>query len=255
MRTRSLILSLAVLVTMFLPFCAMAENGKFYTRRVLLEDFPAKVTKIVLSGDSMVDAVLREEVKLRWDLSPYEFCTVDEYESLKENGNYYFMHFVKAEGIIFLSLDKGGRKEDPDIKKQSFEVLAIPVSTAEATTMENLTYMPAFISIFQDFVNMAMVSDGKAYSGLSYYNTKDMFGKTVSIDADKAAEYFSEGRQGMLAGILVKPAPGAGQFCYKMLISCDSQELFYFKKSRINAGSEADWTKGEIKRFNGNSAE
>ncbi len=253
MRLRSLIFSLAFLVSALVP-CS-AQNGKFYTRKVLLEDFPAKVTKIVLSGDSMVDAVLREEVKLRWNFSPYEFCTVDEYESLKENVNYYFVHFVQSEGVVFLSLDKGGREEDPDIRNRSFEVLTIPVSTAGAATMENLTYMPAFISIFQDFVTRAMTSDGKAYSGLAYYNIKDLFGKKVCIDADKAAEYFLEGEQGMLAGILVKPASGAGSYCYKMLISCDTQELFYYRKAKIGNGEEADWTRLEKKRFNGDSAE
>lgn len=255
MRTRSFIFALAVLVFALVPHTISAQNGKFYTRRVLLEDFPAKITKIVLSGDSMVDAVLHEEVRLRWNLSPYEFCTVDEYESLKENVNYYFIHFVRAEGVIFLSLDKGGKKEDPDIRNRGFEVLSIPVSTAGTGTMENLTYMPAFISLFQDFVNRAMVSDGKAYSGLAYYNIKDLFGKKVCIDADRAAEYFSQGQQGMLAGILVKPASGAGSYCYKMLVSCDTQELFYYRKSKINDGEEADWSKAEKKRFNGKSAE
>lgn len=255
MRTRSLMISIPLLAILLLPVSASAENGKFYTRRVLLEDFTAKVTKIVLSGDVMVDATLREEAKLRWNLSPYEFCTVREYDELKENINYYFIHFVQSDGVVFLSLDKGGKKEDPDIKKQSLEVVAIPISDAGSPIMENLVYMPAFLSIIQDFVEGAMSSDGKAYSGLAYYNSKDLFGKKVCLDSDKAAEYFLAGKQGMLAGILVKPSSGAGSYCYRMLISCDTQELFYFRKSKISAGNEAGWTKAEMKRFDGNTIE
>lgn len=254
--TKALRYCLAVLAAaLLIPAQAFAENGKFYTRKALLEDFPAKMTKVVLSGSPMVDAVVKEEVNQRWNLSPYEFCTAEQYEANRQSSDYYFLHFVKMDDVIFLSLDKGGTKDDPDIRKQCFEVVSIPVSGADLQTMDNLEYMPAFIDIIQDFVGNAMNSESKAYSGLAQYNGS-IGGKAIYIDKEEASRHFTEGTSNALSGLLVAAAnPRLGSWCYRMLISCDTHELLYYKKHKVSTSVGAEWLKGEIKKFDGNSAQ
>lgn len=244
-----------ILAAVLLQITASAEDGKFYTKKVLLEDFTAKMTKVVLTGNAMADAVIREEVSSRWYLSPYEFCEVKDYEALKERPDYYFIHFVRNDDVLFMSLDKGGTKDDPDIRKRCFEVVSIPVSGADRQTMENLEYMSAYVDIIQDFVKMAMASDSKAYSGIQVFN-RNLSGKEICLDAAKARELFAEEEYGTLIGITASAErPHIGSWCYKMLISTDTHELFYIKKHKITESRKAGWTKNEIRRFNGNTAE
>lgn len=249
-RLTCIIFSLALLLAM--PFQGWADNGKFYTRKVLLGDFSAKMTKVVLSGDAMVDAVLREEISLRWDLSPYEFCTVDAYNSLKGDNNFYFLHFVKMDDVVFLSLDKGGPAEVKDVSKQGFEVVSVPVSAADAPVMENLTYIPAFIDIIQQYTRDAMESDGKAYTGLARYNFKGTAGKTVCLDPEEAEALFRDGAADTLVGVIATARTHkVGSWCYKMLISCDTHELYYYRKHKVSASNRAGWLDSEISRFDG----
>jgi len=243
-------------LAIFTVLNAYAQNGKFYTKKARLEDFSAKVTKVVLSGDAFADAVLREEVALRWQLSPYEFCTVADYESIKNDSQYYFLHFVRKDDVIFLSLDKGGTKDAPDVLKQPMEVVSIPVSGADLQILDNLCYMPAFIDIIQNFTSGAMGSDGKAYAGLTAFNIFNMNGKTAVIQEEEARKSFQNAEPDTMAGIIAAPAkPKVGSWCYKMLISCDTHELCYFKKHKITADQPAGWLRSDRKRIYGISAE
>lgn len=229
---------------------AYAQNGKFYTKKARLEDFSARITKVVLSGDAFADAVLRDEIAMRWQLSPYEFCTVSEYEAIRSDSRYYFLHFVRKDDVLFLSLDKGGDKGSPDILKQPFEVVSIPVSGADTPTLDNLCYMPAFIDILQEFTAEAVNSDSKAYAGLSSFNPGNLNGRTAVIDSDRAQKSFAISEEGSMAGVIVAPAePKEGSWCYKMLISCDTHKLCYYRKHKISPGQPAGWLPGELRRF------
>ena len=115
-----LIMALALLAV---PFTSGAQ-AQLTTRKVKIEDFSEKVTKIVLSGNIFYDSTLKEAVKAGWTISPYEFCTMDEFESLKTDVDYYFLIKVKgqfrkesAPGIEFLSLLKGGPEAGDGIGK------------------------------------------------------------------------------------------------------------------------------------------
>ena len=49
--------------------CAYGE-GRVYTRKARLEDFPSRTTRVVLTGGQMFDIVLKEEISSRWMVSP-----------------------------------------------------------------------------------------------------------------------------------------------------------------------------------------
>ena len=65
-----------------LPVLAGAQ-AQINTKKVQIGDFTQKVTKIVLNGNPFYDASLKEEIAARWRISPYEFCTLDEFETVK----------------------------------------------------------------------------------------------------------------------------------------------------------------------------
>ena len=104
-----------IIIGIIIPVLASAQ-AQIDTKKVKISDFTQKVTKVVLHGNDFYDAILKEEIALRWRVSPYEFCTLEEFEDLKTDSRYYFLittlgQFRKetAPGLQFLSLVKGGR--------------------------------------------------------------------------------------------------------------------------------------------------
>lgn len=227
-------------------------QGKVYTRKAKLQDFPTKITRVVLVGNPVFDTVIKEEIASRWRISPYEFCTVAEYEKCKENTQYYFLRLVQDSDYVFMSVNKAGVVGDSDPLKQPFEVLSIPIAPAGDTFSPDLTFFPAFIDIVQQFINSAMLSDKVAYMGFGSIVSKKYHGKTIAWDLSDARDAFSSSAQGVLAALIVKSsAASAKPSCYKMVISCDSHELCYFRKQKLKAGQPAEFSDQEKKSISG----
>ena len=68
-----------------------AGQAKIMTKKFRLSDFTDRVTKVVLSGNEMMDSALKMEVSERWTVSPFEFCTAGEFAALKQSDRYYFL--------------------------------------------------------------------------------------------------------------------------------------------------------------------
>ena len=101
-------------LTIILSFSAFGQ-AQIDTKKVKIADFTQKITKVVLTGNMLHDAAMKREITARWHLSPYEFCTLSEFETLKTDSNYYFLltasgQFKKERepGLVFLTLVKGG---------------------------------------------------------------------------------------------------------------------------------------------------
>ena len=155
------LLSLALIL---IPLCGWGQ-AKVYTMKMKIADFPAKTTMVVLDGDEEFRTALRDAVSGFWRLSPYEFCSEEEYGKSKNDNSFYFIRPVVSDGICWLSLSKGGKEKAEDSMKASFELTRIPVGIEYA-------HFGAFIDILQDFTEKAMESDRVAYSGLRYNNGK-----------------------------------------------------------------------------------
>ena len=84
-------LVLTAFLTLPAPASGQAKQAKIQTRKVKLSDFTTKTTKVVLCGGSLFDDALQEEMARRWLVSPYEFCSLAEYEKLKSSPDYYFL--------------------------------------------------------------------------------------------------------------------------------------------------------------------
>lgn len=254
---------LIILTGILIPILASAQ-AQIETKKVKISDFPQKVTKVVLHGNEFYDAILKEEVALRWRVSPYEFCTMEEFEELKTDSRYYFLittlgQFKKetAPGIQFLSLLKGGKsKKGID---GMLEVVSLPYASAEYPSGRELVFLPALLDIIQAHTLKSMESDFDGYMGMSRYtknmqNAQDMTivfsedeinsavdsetrnadDRFIITDEDGADKYFMDSTPGTLVSYMVSPTePMNGSYCYKLLINAETHEIYFFRRHKI----------------------
>lgn len=184
------------------------SQGKVYTKKLKLADFPLETTKVVLSGDGIYQAMLQGELSRRWRISAFEFCTADEYEAMKSDTRYYFLRTAADTELAYLILDKGGKPDDKDQLQQGFEVIRIPIYPLDNPGVDS-DRLGAFIDILQQYMTDAQQSDKVAYTGLASYNSARAIRK-----ADPAT----------LVNLFVGP--------YEMIYSSETHELYRFRKSR-----------------------
>ena len=276
---KKLIILFAALI---MPLMAGAQ-AQITTKKVKLEDFTQKITKIVLNGNPFYDTSLKEEIAARWRISPYEFCTLEEFDKLKGNDRYYFLMLIQgqfrketAPGLQFLSLVKGGQGADKGIDEM-LEVVSLPFASAEYPTGRELVFLPALLDIIQNYTLQAMENDFNAYGGLSNTVQKfskssgmtivfseddlnsmvskavtdQLFDRTMTLtDEDDADSYMLDNVSGTLVSYVVVPTePMKGSYCYKMLIDAQTHELYYYRKHKISAKAGAGFLPEDIEKI------
>lgn len=276
---KKLIILFAALI---MPLMAGAQ-AQITTKKVKLEDFTQKITKIVLNGNPFYDISLKEEVAARWRISPYEFCTLEEFNSLKGSDKYYFLMLAQgqfrketAPGLQFLSLVKGGQGADKGIDEM-LEVVSLPFASAEYPTGRELVFLPALLDIIQNYTLQAMENDFNAYGGVSNTVQKlskssgmtivfseddlnsmvskavtdQLFDNTMILtDEDDADSYMLDNVSGTLVSYVVVPTePMKGSYCYKMLIDSQTHELYYYRRHKISAKAGAGFLPEDIEKI------
>ena len=270
-------------ISAVLALCAsMAASGqaRISTKKVKIADLATRTTKVVLGDGGLMDSALRDEVSARWRISPYEFCTVQEYNSLKNNPDYYFLLIARSDekqyrGMLTLTLLKGGDPKSEDQRKRPVDVASLPVSSSAFPSGREVVFLPALLDILQDYVSKAMRSDSAGYSGFDIYSgqvrktgikriffskddlvpdmgqgfIEENFDEDMLVmdeqDVDKA---FQEGTYNTLCSFVVAPFdPQNGSWCYKMLIDAGTHELLYFRHHRINVRNWAGFLPKDIK--------
>ena len=272
---------LIILITaLIMPLMAGAQ-AQITTKKVKIEDFTQKVTKVVLNGNPFYDTSFKDEVAARWRISPYEFCTLEEFEGLKGNDSYYFLILTQGQfrketspGLQFISLVKAGQGADKGIGDM-LEVVSLPFASAEYPSGRELIFLPAFLDIIQNHTLEAMENDFNAYGGLS--NTAQKLGKAGNMDIviseddlnslvskemtdsegmtvtdeDDADSYMLDEVSGTLVSYVVAPSePVKGSFCYKMLIDAQTHELYYYRKHKISPKAGVGFLPEDIERIN-----
>ena len=277
---KKLIILFAALI---MPLMAGAQ-AQITTKKVKIEDFTQKVTKVVLSGNPFYETSFKDEIAARWRISPYEFCTLEEFESLKGNDSYYFLILTQgqfrketAPGLQFISLVKGGEGADKGIGNM-LEVVSLPFASAEYPSGRELIFIPAFLDIIQNHTLEAMENDFNAYGGLS--NTAQKLDKAgnmtiviseddlnslatetmpaetleegmIITDEDEADSYMLDNVAGALVSYVVAPSePVKGSYCYKMLIDAQTHELYYYRRHKISPKAGAGFLPEDIEKIN-----
>lgn len=274
--------SIALIIAILLPLFAWGQ-AQINTKKMKIGDFTQKVTKVVLSGNAFIDSSLKDEISARWRVSPYEFCTVEEFDALKGSDEYYFLIYTSGQfkketepSLDFLTLVKGGAGSEKGIKGM-LEVVSLPVASAKSPSGREAIFLPAFLDIIQNYTLVSMEKDINAYGGLAYYSSKitdtkgmnivfseddinknipqneiDMFfdGELTMTDEDEADELMLQNAENTLVSFVVSPADGAaGSFCYKMLIDTQNHELYYYKKHKITKTNGPGFLSDDLKRI------
>lgn len=254
-------------------------QAQITTRREKLKDFTSKTTKVVLTGDEFLDEAVKESVAATWMVSPYEFCSNEEFQNLKGNADFYFLMVVKGQfrresepGIDMLTLVKGGEGADKSINDM-FEVVSFPLRSTEDPSGREFVLLPAFLKIIQEHTTSLTDTEMKAYSNIGAKDSKRLRIKRIFFwaedfapqvdeqtkrsldedilikeDEDEVDEIFSEGTFNTVVSYVVAPSePVNGSICYKMLIGSDNHELYYFKKHKITAKSGKGFLSSDIK--------
>ena len=273
---------LILIVSALMPVLACAQ-AQINTKKMKIADFPQKVTKVVLPGNSFYDTAFQEDVADRWRVSPYELCTLDEFESLKGNDQYYFLILTQGQfkkeqepGLQFLTLVKGGAEAAEGLDAM-LEIATVPFAAADDPSGREITYLPALLDIIQNYALASIEKDFSNLGGLSNFATnvskaadmnivfadedlsteitedakETMFDSKIEVmDVDTADEVAAEGLQNTLVSYVIAPAdPISGSFCYKLLIDANNHELFYFRKHKIGKKAGSGFLLEDIKRI------
>ena len=194
-----------VLPAVFMP-CGSYAQKRIYTRSLKLQDFKSKTTMVVLDGQDAFSEALRTEVTSIWSISPYAFCTRDEYEKQKNSPDVYFIRTQTVKGIVYLTLGRGGNENDADALKRPVTVVSLPVAGASDGSFRTALYMPAFLSIVQDYAEAAVNSEYAAYTGLSAIKRKIPKGVTVISDPAEAARAFRDADPYAAVRLVITPS-------------------------------------------------
>ena len=270
---------LITLLALLFVSATLLAQGKVTTRKHLFADFSDKITKVVMSGNEILDGALRQEVVDLWTLSPFEFCSLAEYESLKKSDTYYFLLVTagRAKGeeeamVRFLTLEKGGADKGDNIALRT-EVISLPLCPVEGGSGRELVFLPALVKGVQDFMAEAMESEKTAYSGIAWFNgnfdrkgaikriylAREDISESVAqkdldkyldedillCDEDEADKAYTDKTYNTLVSYTVS----AGTWSYKLLLEAETDTVFYIRKHKVNVRNAPGFLTDDLKRM------
>lgn len=273
-----LLVTLMLTALMSFPSVSFAQ-AQIYTRKEKLKDLTAKTVKVVLTGDEVLDESLKQSVTASWTISPFEFCSNEEFQKIKTDNKFYFLLVVKGQqrkesepGIDLLTLVKGGEGADKSINDM-LEVVTFPLRSAVDPSGREFIFIPAFLTIMQEHAMELTKSEVKAYTPLGGNDTKKLRMKQIyffkedlspqvqdktleSLDDDTFVkedeedvdDIFEKGTFNAVVSYIVAPTePVDGSVCYKMLIGADNHKLYWYKKHRISPRQGAGFLDSDLK--------
>ncbi len=270
---------LIAFTALLLVTASLFAQGKVTTRKHLFADFTDKITKVVMSGNDLLDGALRQEVVDLWTVSPFEFCSPAEYESLKKSDAWYFLLVTagQAKGeeepmVRFLTLEKGGAESGDNVALRT-EVISLPLCPVEGGSGRELVFLPALVKGVQDFAVEAMNSEKTAYSGMNWFNgnfdrkggikriylAREDISESVSekdrskyldedmilCDEDEADKAYTDRTYNTLVSYTVS----AGTWSYKMLVEAGTDTVYYIRRHRIGAKNAPGFLAEDLKRI------
>lgn len=252
-----------------------------FNKKESLKDFNYKTLMVVLENNSMADLALKEAVEKGWELSDYQFCDLNEFEQIKGDTSYYFLVRVKGifkkerePGIEFLSLLKGGPATVKGVDQMA-DILSLPFQPVDDSEGVIVPFIDAYVKIFQAHVLRVQKKKIAAHLGIAWYANRlgELKNKQVLINENDLSELLSrsEAEDLMKEGVTIVDeseidqalinkdsktvvtlsiAPSVeqqGSYCYKMLISTDGNELFYYKKQKVSVKNPKGFSKEDIR--------
>lgn len=267
-----------------LHLTAHAQLSSFFEKKGNIRDFQSKTTKIVLpQPDSMIDLLLRDAIEANWYLSPYEFCSWEDFERLKTDSSYYFLIRINGQhnsenepAMEFLTLLKGGAAAEKGMDAMP-EVLTLPLQSIQANDGRVFPFLPAYIRITQAHVLKVIRENRNHFAGLADYANgidnndqltiffgQDDFAYEVS-DSTLQAQFYGHARLATTQEIEAALAAGnpntcvslvlypevnqRGSYCYKLIIRADTYDLLFYRKHKINSRNGLGFISEDIRRM------
>lgn len=277
----------AILIALAASFTLFAQ-GRVTTRKYRIADFQDKMTKVVLSQDEMLAQALRQEVINNWTSTVFEFCSLEQFETLKTNDNYYFLIPLESKfkgedepGIVFLTLLKGGAGASEGISEM-FEVISLPLAPAAGVGERNLLYVGAIVKAVQEFTLAAMESENAAYKREAWFGgspdkslkKKDFYiadedisasvsekdlekfkarpGFHIVSAADADEKYISRDPSAAVGFVVAPFIPSEGSFSYKLILDAGEQRLCNISRHKISGKNAEGFLSSDLNPF-GNS--
>lgn len=255
----------------------LGAQAKIYTKKMKVADFTDKTLKVVMTGGEMADAPFKARVLDHWRISPYEFCSLSEFERDKTDTSFYFLFIAgKADGLDHLEVVKGAKEPGENLEKM-LSVVSLPLRATGEGSTRYLSYLGAYLDIFQEFILEAMQNDIVGYGGLSNKAFKARAEKgSVFLVADsdvaempqgelkvelaergmkvvpeeEVTEKMSGNAAGTLVSYSVRPVePVKHKYCYTLLIGADDHKLYYCNRKYYVSDANAGFNRGAFKRF------
>ena len=231
----------------------------------------------------IADFTQQNEITMGWRISPYEFCTMEEFEEYRTSDEFYFL--VSVDGkfrkdniptISYLTLVKGGQGAEGGIDKM-LEVVSMPVASAQSPSGREFVFLPALLEIIQNYTLASMENDVNAYGGLgtitqkiekgsgfmAVFTEEDICPSVYDMekvefsedelfitDENKADSYMLDRADNTLVGYVVAPSePMPGATYYKMLINARTYQLYYFAQDKVSRKEGAGFMPADIKKI------
>ena len=193
---------LTALFTLFLASTMFAQLGlNILPKKEDLKDFTGKTTKIVLSEDnSLLSSLLRDAVEKNWYLSPFEYCSMEEFEKIKTDTTYYFLIVVNGQhskenepAMEFLTLVKGNPAASKSVDEMG-DIITLPLQSINSEDDRVFSYLPAYIKIVQAHVLKCIKDNLSAYIGMSSYssNINDVEGTNLLMAKEDLSSKVSD---------------------------------------------------------------
>lgn len=261
----------------------MSLKAQVFSKKDDLKDLNHKTLMVVLENNSMMDLMLKKAVESQWELSKVDFCDLDKFEQIKSDSSYYFL--IRVEGIFkkerepsieFLSLLKGGAEANNGIDAM-YDVLSLPLQETDDQDGYIIPYLDTYINIFEAHVLRVQKKKIAATLGLSWYSNRiqELRDKTILVnEADLAPDLTKEDAENILkeTGKVVDEdeiyeaidnrAPKTafticigpkiekmGSYCYKMVISAESDDIYYYRKQKVNAKASTGFQPDDLKKI------
>lgn len=274
---------------LFLLFAVLAVSGNagaqsgIFGKKENLRDISEKCLKVVTDNNSFFNLSLRDAVEKNWKLCDVDFCTMEQFEELKCDTSYYFL--MKVDGVFkkerepameFLSLLKGGPQAEVSIENM-YEVLTLPLNSIDDDGSSIVPYLGAYVNIIQTHILRVQKKKVAAVMGISWYSNRlseiggmklllnendlsknvtaeqaeEILGPDGSVENEDAVyEAIDSASENTLVSLCIAPQLGQqGSYCYKMLISTDSGELFYYRKQKITGKSPKGFLADDLKKI------
>lgn len=261
-----------------LTLCIAAfGQAQILTRKEKLSDFMTKTIKVVLTDNPIVDQSLKDAVKNTWTISPYEYCSVDDFNNLRNDERFYFMIILRTvtpdgtPGVSSLNILKGTQGAK-NINSMLW-VTELAVTPSGAPNGREPALMPAAVAIIQSYIERSLAGRftpiGNSVKGLAAAKGKfiivdeeDLVGTLNNADrqalaerigilpAGEADEIFMDGEADTAVAFIVAPnEPVKGATYWKIVIDSRTYEMYLYKKCRVKNEASVGFTKSDLKKF------